>query len=104
LAVDEALLVRVRAGNITNVIPDLEAMLDLEILGAMHYGSMLQGQDRDILNLTLDRVAAYRQQYPRPIMSSTNGISPLVLKQAETWAEEQREIDAFLLNYAVTNK
>src|ERR1017187_3856802 len=71
LAIDGALLATLRAGDTTNAIEKLEVMLDFETLAAMHNRPLLQGRDRMILDRTLERVARYREQYPRHIENIT---------------------------------
>jgi hypothetical protein len=104
LAIDRALLTTLRAGNTTNAIGHLEALLDLETLAAMHNRTSLHGLDRKILDRTLGRVAQYRQQYPRTIDTSTNDMPPQDLPQAMTWISEQQQIDVFLRNFLTVNE
>ena len=100
LAIDRALLERLRAGDTTNVIEKLDAMLELETLAAMHNRTLLDERDREILDKTLGRVAGYRQQHPWLIDTNTNGTPPLMLPGAVTWIEEQNQVEAFLRDFA----
>ena len=101
LAEDEALLVLLRAGNSTNAIPYLEAMLDKATYDALCRRPLLQGQELEVLDQVLAKLARYREQYPRAIDTSTNGFgNPQQLKQYEGWIAEQKQIDAFLHDFA----
>jgi hypothetical protein len=101
LAEDEALLVLLRDGNSTNAIPHLEGMLDMATYDAMCRRPLLRGQEVEMLDKVLTKVARYREQFPRPIDTSTNGFgNPQQLQQYKDWIAEQKQIDAFLHNFA----
>ena len=100
LAIDRALLERLRTGDTTNVIEKLDAMLELETLAAMRNRSSLEERDRKILDRMLEKVARYRQQHPWLIDTNTNGMPPLMLLGAVTWIEEQQQVEAFLRDFA----
>jgi hypothetical protein len=105
LRIDLALLTSLRGGDTTNVVEKLDAMLELETLAAMRNRSSLQDRDRKILDQTLERVARYRQQHPWLIDTNTNGFgNPAQLKQYEGWIAEQKQVEAFLHNFEVTNE
>ena len=98
---NRAVLTNLRAGDSTNAMQSLEAILDLEIYDAIRQRPSLQVRDRKILDKVLVAVARYREQFPRPI-ASTNG---LALDSAESssykkWVAEQEQIDAFLHDFA----
>jgi len=98
---NRAVLTNLRAGDSTNAIQSLEAILDLETYDAMRQRPSLQDRDRRILDKVLVAVARYREQFPRPI-ASTNGFA---LDSAEShsyekWVAEQEQIDAFLHDFA----
>ena len=95
LRIDVALLTSLRAGDTTNAIEHLDAMLELETLAAMRNRSSLDERDRKVLDQTLERVARYRQQHPWFIDTNTNGLPP-TLPSAATWVEEQKQAEAFL--------
>ena len=100
LRIDLALLTSLRDGNTTNVIEKLDAILELETLAAMRNRSSLDERDRKILDQTLERVARYRQQHPWLIDTNTNGIAPLNLPGQVTWIAEQKQVEAFLRDFA----
>jgi hypothetical protein len=101
LAEDKALLVLLRDGKATNAIPHLEAMLDMATYDAICRRPLLRGREIDGLDKALVGVAHYREQFPRAIDTSTNGFgNPAQLQQYEKWIAEQREIDAFLHDFA----
>jgi len=101
LAIDRALLATLRDGHSTNAIGLLEGKLDLETLDAMRHRPSLQSRDCEILDRILVKVARYREQYPRAIDTSTNGFgNPIQLQQYEGWIAEQKQIDAFLHDFA----
>ena len=105
LRIDLALVTSLRAGNTTNVVEKLDAMLELETLAAMRNRSSLDERDRKILDGTLERVARYRQQHPWLIDTNTNGFgSPAQLKQYEGWIEEQKQVEVFLHRFEFTNE
>jgi argonaute-like protein implicated in RNA metabolism and viral defense len=99
LSVDRALLEQLNAGNTTNVIEKLDAMLELETLAAMHNRSSLQERDRKILDKTLKQVARYRRQHPWVIETNTNGFPAIELPGAVTWIEEQQHVEIFLRDF-----
>jgi hypothetical protein len=100
LRIDLMLLTRLRDGNTTNVIERLDAMLELETLAAMRNRSSLPDRDRKILDRYLERVAYYRQQHPWVIDTNTNGTPPLNLPGQVTWIAEQKQVEAFLRDFA----
>jgi hypothetical protein len=100
LRIDLALLISLRGGDTTNVVEKLDAMLELETLAAMRNRSSLDERDRKILDQTLERVARYRQQYPWLIDTNTNGIPPLNLPGQVRWIAEQKQVEAFLRDFA----
>jgi hypothetical protein len=101
LRIDLALLTSLRGGDTTNVVEKLDAMLELETLAAMRNRSSLQDRDRKILDQTLERVARYRQQHPWLIDTNTNGFgNPAQLNQYEGWIAEQKQVEAFLRDFA----
>jgi hypothetical protein len=100
LRIDVALLTSLRGGDTTNVVEKLDALLELETLAAMRNRSSLQDHDRKILDQTLERVARYRQQHPWLIDTNTNGMPPLNLPGQVTWIAEQKQVEAFLRDFA----
>jgi type VI protein secretion system component VasF len=101
LAEDHALLVMLRAGHSTNAISHLEAMLDAATYDAMCRRQLLRGQESETLDKVLAKVVRYREQFPRAIDASTNGFgNPQQLQQYEGWVAEQKQIDAFLRDFA----
>ena len=104
LRIDLALLTSLHGGDATNVIEQLDAMLELETLAAMRNRSSLPDRDRKILDQTLERVAHYRQEHPWLIDTNTNGIPALNLPGVVTWIEEQKQVEVFLHNFATTNE
>jgi hypothetical protein len=101
LAEDQALLDLLRSKNSTNAIPYLEGMLDMATFDAMCRRPLLRGQDLETLDKVLVKVARYREQFPRVIDTSTNGFGNLQqLKQYEDWVAEQKQVDAFLHDFA----
>jgi hypothetical protein len=101
LAEDEALLVLLRAGNSTNAIPAIEAMLDTATYDAMCRRPLLRGQELQALDKVLAKVARYRERFPRALDTSTIGLgNPQQLQQRENWIAEQKQIDAFLHDFA----
>lgn len=89
LAEDVALLVLLRAEGSTNAIPKLEALLDTATYDAICRRPLLQGRDLETLDKVLAKVARYREQYPRTADTSAN-----------RFAESQKEVDAFLRDFA----
>jgi hypothetical protein len=85
LAEDRAVLMTLRAGDTTNAIQRLEGYLDLSVYQAMRARPSVHGERREILDSTLRKVALYREQVPRPIDTSTNGLGVV-----------QGQVDAFL--------
>lgn len=101
LAEDEARLVLLRKGNATNAIPSLEAMLDTAAYDAICRRPLLRGHELEALDKVLTKVARYREQFPRAIDTSANGFgNPGQLQQYEGWVAEQKQIDAFLHDFA----
>jgi hypothetical protein len=74
-----------RAGDSTNAIQRLESYLDIGTYNAMLARPSVHGQHRETLDMILRKVANYREQVPRPIDASTNGLGGV-----------QRQVDAFL--------
>jgi hypothetical protein len=105
LRIDFSLLTGLRAGHTTNVVEALDAMLEMETLAAMRNRASLDERDRKMLDQTLERVARYRQQHPWHIDTNTNGFgNPAQLKQYEGWIAEQKQVEAFLHSFEVTNE
>jgi len=96
LAEDEALLELLRKGNATNAIPYLEAMLDSAAYDAMCRRPFLRGHELEMLDRVLAKVARYREQFPRAIDTSTNGLLAGQLPQYERLIAEKREVNRFL--------
>lgn len=82
---DRAVLMTLRTGDTTNAIQRLEGFLDMATYRAMLAWPSVHGEDRGILELSLLRVAQYRDQVPRQIDTSTNGFGVV-----------QRQVDTFL--------
>ena len=100
LAEDEALLVLLRNGEPTNAIPSLEALLDTAAYDAMCRRPLLRGQELEVVDKVLAKVARYRQQFPRAIDTSTNGFGDSQqVQQYEAWGEQQRRVDDFLRGF-----
>ena len=89
LAEDRALLLFLRAGDSTNAIQRLESYLDMGTYRAMTSRPLLKGKDRESLDAILTKVARYREQFPRTVDTSTNGLSA-----------EQEQVDVFLHDFA----
>jgi len=101
LAEESAILVILREGHSTNAIPYLDGMLDMATYDAMCRRPLLRDQERETLDKALVKVARYREQFPRAIDTPTNGFgNPQQLKQYEDWVAEQKQIDAFLHDFA----
>lgn len=101
LAEDESLLALLRAGDSTNAIPHLEGILDTATYDAMCRRPLLRDQELATLDKVLSKVARYREQYPRPTDTSTNGFgNPQQLQQYDNWIAEQKQIDVFLHDFA----
>jgi hypothetical protein len=104
MALYAAVLSELRGTNPQKGLSDLEAELDDSVERAEHRRPLLSGWRRDQLDKALAWAARYREKYPRAIDTSTNGISPLALKWAETSISEEKQVDAFLHNCVVTNE
>ena len=85
LAEDRALLLMLRAGDATNAIQRLESYLDMTTYHAMLARPSLRGKDREHLDSILRKVASYRDQVPRPVDTSPDGLG-----------DTQRQVDTFL--------
>ena len=105
LAEDRALLAALRRGDTTNAISDVEAMMEVSLYDAMCRRPLLHGHDRETLDRVLMTVARYREQHPWQIDISTNGFGNSgQLQQYQHWIEEQKQVEAFLHSFAVTNE
>ena len=82
---DRAVLTMLRAGDTTNAIQRLEDYLDLGVYDAMLARPSVRGHYRQVLDSSLRKVAHYREQVPRPIDTSTNGLATV-----------QEQVDTFL--------
>jgi len=100
----EAILVMLRDGHSKEAIPFVDGLLDIAVYDAECRRPLLQGRDLKVLDSALIKVARYREQFPRPIDTSTNGFgNPTQLQQNEKWVLEQKQIDAFLNSFVNTN-
>lgn len=99
LAEDRALLRLLRAGNPTNAIPKLEAMLDMAVYDAMHRRPLLRRGEVETLDKVLTSVALYRKEFPRAIDAGTNGLVSQQLQRQEAWVTEKRDVDRFLRGF-----
>jgi len=100
LAEDEALLVLLRKGNATNAIASLEAMLDTAAYDAMCRRPLLRGHELQGLDKVLAKVARYREQFPRVMDTSTNGLLSGQLQQYERLITEKGDVDHFLHEFS----
>ena len=71
----------------------VEALLDSTIYDAKFRRPLLHGENLNNFDEVLIKVTKYRQEFPRPITNSTN-----ILDQA--WISKQKNVDAFLENFA----
>jgi hypothetical protein len=99
LAEDQALLVLLRKGLSTNAIPSLEALLDAAAYDAMRRRPLLRSDELEELDKSLAKVARYREQFPRAIDTSTNGLLPQQVPQYEALVAQQRQVDRFLQEF-----
>jgi hypothetical protein len=100
LGEDEALLVLLRKGNATKAIASLEAMLDTAAYDAMCRRPLLRGRELEALDKVLAGVARCREQFPRVVDTSTNGLTSAQLPQYEQLIAEKRDVDHFLREFS----